>query len=76
MQFMIPYVSIYYLGYDLSKVDYSNPQSLTAFYHKLIESMKFGYAQRSLLGDADFLPVENITKVCIFKLVFLIKFLL
>ncbi|XP_065664047.1 glutathione hydrolase 1 proenzyme isoform X2 [Hydra vulgaris] len=50
-------------GYDLSKVDFSNHESQTAFYHKLIESMKFGYAQRGLLGDADFLPAENITKV-------------
>ena len=51
------------LGYDLSKMDLSKSEDEIKFYHKLVEAMKFSYAQRGLLGDPDFLPKANITRV-------------
>ncbi|XP_057295021.1 glutathione hydrolase 1 proenzyme-like [Hydractinia symbiolongicarpus] len=50
-------------GYNLSNYDLSKQKDQLAYYHKLVESMKFAYAQRGLLGDPDFVPEKNISEV-------------
>ena len=54
-------------GYDFSKFDIEKNETQSfEFWQKLIESMKFSYAQRGLLGDPLFVPAENISKVQLF----------
>ncbi|XP_066928254.1 glutathione hydrolase 1 proenzyme-like isoform X1 [Clytia hemisphaerica] len=51
-------------GYDFSKLDISKDDNdAFEFWQKLIESMKFSYAQRGLFGDPGFVPTKNITDV-------------
>ena len=47
---------MWFAGYNM---DMDTPADLRQ--HRLAEAMKFAYAKRSLLGDADF--AENITEV-------------
>lgn len=51
-------------GYDFSDNNLTTTDEQVDFYQKYIESLKFGYAQRGLLGDPDFVPIENISSVC------------
>lgn len=50
-------------GYSFKDFDINNIDNALEFWQKLIESMKFSYAQRGLLGDPDYLPKSNITRV-------------
>ena len=51
-------------GYDFSKFDISkNDDDSFEFWQKLIESMKFSFAQRGLFGDPGFVPKKDITDV-------------
>ena len=51
-------------GYDFSGFDIEKSEEQEfEFWQKLIESMKFSYAQRGLLGDPNFVPAPNTSKV-------------
>ena len=56
-------LSIYILlhvGMDLKSDDMSTTAKTADTYHKIIEAMKFAYADRKLLGDPDY---DNVTLV-------------
>ena len=44
-------------------MDIFKSKGMVDFYQKVVEAEKFAYAQRGLLGDPDFLPKKNISKV-------------
>eukprot|EP00794_Sanderia_malayensis_P013928 gene13928-15380_t len=49
-------------GYDNKASDLSTTQKSIEVYQRLVESFKWGYARRALLGDPGFVPQENITR--------------
>ena len=57
-----PFVLYHSIGYDIKKVDIENNQLAIDLYHHVVEAIKFGYAQRTFLGDPEFV---NVTEVCI-----------
>lgn len=59
---IISYLNLCFIGYNFSGNRLSTSTETFDFYHKFIESVKFGYAQRSLLGDPDFIPVEDVSQ--------------
>ena len=65
---IILFLSFLSLGFQFKKkLDLKNADDAFLFYQRLIESMKFAYAQRGLLGDPDVNSEafkKNITKVC------------
>ena len=55
---------MYFLpGYDYTDMDIFKSKDMIDFYQKVVEAEKFAYAQRGFLGDPDFLPKKNISKV-------------
>ncbi len=50
-------------GYGFSQEDLKDNNKAILLYHRLIEAMKFGFAQYSKLGDPDFVDEEGIKKV-------------
>eukprot|EP00111_Clytia_hemisphaerica_P010087 TCONS_00029500-protein len=50
-------------GYNLKENQFKTADDKLKFYQPYIESMKFAFAQRGLLGDPAFLPEGSITKV-------------
>ena len=50
-------------GYGFSKDDLKENKKAILLYHRLIEAMKFGFAQYAKMGDPDFMEDETITKV-------------
>ena len=43
-------------GYPFSSTNQSDPHAAAVTYHKMIEAMKFAYAERSTMGDSSFGP--------------------
>ena len=52
-----------FLGFGIKNSDLYISDKATQVFHKIIESFKWGYARRALLGDPDFVPADNITRV-------------
>ena len=50
-------------GYNFKENKLKSTQEQFYFYQPYIESMKFAFAQRGVLGDPDFLPDGDIEKV-------------
>ncbi|XP_065055052.1 glutathione hydrolase 1 proenzyme-like isoform X2 [Rhopilema esculentum] len=49
-------------GFNISAKDLEDTAKAVQVYHKIVESFKWSYARRALLGDPDFVPAENITR--------------
>ena len=52
-----------FLGFRITEKDLEDDEKAVQVYHKIVESFKWSYARRALLGDPEFLPKANITKV-------------
>lgn len=51
------------VGFNFSKSDLGTLEKRILTYHRIIETMKFGYAQRSYLGDPDFEDIKDVSMV-------------
>lgn len=49
-------------NYNFNKDSISTNASTILTYHRIIEAFKYSYAQRTLLGDADFVNVTDVSK--------------
>ena len=60
---IITYLVFLIKGYNFKENKLKSTQEQFDFYQPYIESMKFAFAQRGVLGDPDFLPDGDIEKV-------------
>ena len=51
---------IIFLGFKFSPKDYANNNATATAFHKIIETFKYAYARRALLGDKNY---ANVSKV-------------
>ena len=57
-------VILYLAGYNMTGADRKDLNSSVLTYHRIVEAFKFSYAYRALLGDKDFLDLNEVSPSC------------
>ena len=50
-------------GYNFTANDIAGDNNKSLTYHKIIETFKYAYARRALLGDKDFANITKVSKI-------------